>query len=196
MMAAVIETAKRVLGAVPDGVGHARELVADAKEALAKAEKRQADLVARAKQAFDDEQTDSTADELAQAERRADIIRRGAREKVAIAEGLLAQRERAALDAKLAELDAIVASVGARVLERLPKMLEHLQAVYDLCEQADADVLAATGAHQQASRLRNVSIERAHAKTMGIQVCRGILRVQIEDQLLGPKLDRLRELIG
>src|SRR5262245_38407769 len=83
---------------------------------LKRVEATQAENVARVKAAFDADPTDATADALALAERRADLLTQHVRDQVAAAETVLAAAERDELTARIAELDAIADGVSKRVL--------------------------------------------------------------------------------
>jgi len=167
MMAAVIQAAKRAIGKVDHegAVQHARGLVADAKEAFARVETRQTEATTRAREAFEADNTEDHADALAQAERRAEIMLRAGREKVAVAEALLAGREKDALAAKIAQLEAVARGITERATaEIVPELERHLLGLIEQLNRFGALQREGLDAMREANKLAGVPWEKWPAR--------------------------------
>lgn len=184
MLAAAKQALTSALGKGKDPVAEWRRKVAEARAELERVQTAQADAVAKRREAFEAEGSEASADALAQAERRAELLTGRASQAVKGAEADLAAAERRIEDAHLAELDATAQGLAEHARDIAERAVPLLTELGRLAEKMGQRVDEAHNAAMQAHRIRRRRGEMpSDVQPASFAAKWGVLRARIAERI-------------
>ncbi|HEX4336929.1 MAG TPA: hypothetical protein VH062_13510 [Polyangiaceae bacterium] len=157
----------------------ARDGLEEARAKLEGVRATQSERVASFRAAFNADQVDESADALALAERRAEILVAAATAKVGEAESAVAQAEADAKGARIAELDQSVKGINGRLADLAKKSHEPIAALVAIAQERDELIRKTTLQAIELSALRGETDGIGTARRRDVEAKAGILKQMI-----------------